>query len=50
MTKRVVSVRVNKELWKQAKLYALEHNTTLGELVEQSLRIFTQRNEKEKGE
>ena len=36
--KRVPSIRIDGELWKEAKLYAVRNDTTLGELVERLLR------------
>ena len=34
----VTSIRIDGELWKEAKLYAVRNDTTLGELVERLLR------------
>lgn len=33
------SVRVNPDLWKKAKHYAIDENTTLSELVEKGLKM-----------
>lgn len=34
----LTSIRVNADLWKEAKIYAIQHNFTLQELVEEALR------------
>jgi hypothetical protein len=34
----VTSIRIDGELWKEAKLYAVKNDTTLGGLVERLLR------------
>lgn len=39
MSKQIVtSIRVDEDLWKQAKIYAIERGTTLTELLENLLR------------
>ncbi|MFP3951786.1 MAG: hypothetical protein ACLFVP_06600 [Candidatus Bathyarchaeia archaeon] len=38
MTRSVTSIRVDKELWKKAKHYAIDEGITLADLVERSLR------------
>jgi len=38
MTRSVTSIRVDKELWKKAKHYAIEEEITLTDLVERALR------------
>ena len=34
----LTSIRVDEELWKKAKIYAIEHNETLSGLVERLLK------------
>jgi len=34
----LTSIRVNEELWKRAKIYAIEHDETLSALVERLLK------------
>ena len=38
MAKTVTSIRIDEELWKEAKHYAINEGITLTELVEQALR------------
>jgi predicted HicB family RNase H-like nuclease len=38
MKRETVSVRVDPELWKRAKIYAVERDQTLGDLIERLLR------------
>ena len=38
MTKVVTSVRVDDELWKQAKIHAIENGETLTEMLERLLK------------
>lgn len=38
MAKLVTSIRVDKEVWQEAKIYAIRKEITLTELVEQLLR------------
>jgi macrodomain Ter protein organizer (MatP/YcbG family) len=35
--KKVTSLRIDEGLWKEAKVYAVEQDTTLGDLVERLL-------------
>jgi len=42
----VTSLKVNPELWKQAKISALQCDITLGELIDQAVRDWI---EKQKG-
>jgi hypothetical protein len=44
----VTSLKVNPELWKQAKIAALECDITLGELIDQAVRAWIQKQEKGK--
>jgi|GEM_PF-3079789 len=37
MTKKVISVRIDDEIWKMAKKYSIDIGLTFGELVEASL-------------
>lgn len=37
MRRRVISIRIDEEIWKTAKKYALDKDLTFGELVEASL-------------
>ena len=37
MDRKTVSVRIDEEIWKTAKKYAIDRDLTLGELVEVSL-------------
>ena len=48
MAKTVTSIRVDEELWKQAKHYAIDKGITLTELVEKALKKeMNQRNVKD---
>ena len=38
MAKTVTSIRIDEELWKQAKHYAIDKGITLTELVEKALK------------
>ena len=42
----VTSLKVNPELWKQAKISALECDITLGELIDQAVRDWIKKQEK----
>lgn len=44
----VTSLKVNPVLWKQAKIAALECDITLGELIDQAVREWIQKQEKYK--
>jgi len=44
----VTSLKVNPELWKQAKIVALEGDITLGELIDRAIREYIERQEKRK--
>lgn len=44
----VTSLKVNPALWKQAKIAALECDITLGELIDQAVREWLQKQEKHK--
>ena len=43
----VTSLKVNPELWKQAKIEALKCDITLGELIDEAVRDWIARKEKE---
>jgi len=38
MTKTVTSIKVDEELWKEAKIYAIKKGMTLGAVLEEALR------------
>ena len=38
----VTSLRVNSELWKEAKVQAIRHDMTLTELVEEAINLWMQ--------
>ena len=42
----VTSLKVNPELWKQAKIEALKCDITLGELIDQAVRDWIEKQEK----
>jgi hypothetical protein len=42
----VTSLKVNPELWKQAKIAALQCDITLGELIDQAVRDWIEKQEK----
>jgi predicted HicB family RNase H-like nuclease len=44
----VTSLKVNPELWKQAKIAALQCDITLGELIDQAVRDWIEKQEKGK--
>jgi predicted HicB family RNase H-like nuclease len=44
----VTSLKVNPELWKQAKIEALKCDITLGELIDQAVRDWIEKQEKRK--
>lgn len=46
----VTSIRVDKELWRQARIYALENGVTMKELIESLLREKLKGKEKGKKE
>ena len=41
----VTSLRVDQELWKEAKVQAIRHDMTLAELVEDAIREWVKKNE-----
>jgi hypothetical protein len=43
----VTSLKVNPDLWKQAKIEALKSDITLGELIDEAVRDWIARKEKE---
>lgn len=43
----VTSIRVDKEVWKEAKIYCVKNNLTLGELVEMLIKKEVERKRKE---
>jgi len=44
MTKReTVSIRVEPELWKEAKIHAVKNDMSIGEVVEKALKAFLPR-------
>jgi len=43
----VTSLKVDPELWKKAKIEALKHDTTLGQLVDEAIREWIKKKEKE---
>jgi hypothetical protein len=47
MTKVITSVRVDDELWKKAKIHAIEKDETLTDLLERLLKEELQRKQKE---
>jgi hypothetical protein len=42
----VTSLKVNPELWKEAKIAALKCDITLGELIDQAVRDWIEKQEK----
>ena len=44
----VTSLRVDPELWKKAKMKALENDITLGEVIDEALREWIKKQEKTK--
>jgi len=46
----VTSLKVNPALWKQAKIAALECDITLGELIDQAVRDWIEKQEKEQAD
>lgn len=38
MTKKPVTIRIDSDTWKQAKIRAIKENLTIGELVEKALK------------
>jgi len=44
----VTSLRVDPELWKKAKMKAIENDTTLGEIIDEALREWIKKQEKTK--
>jgi hypothetical protein len=44
----VTSLKVNPDLWKQAKISALQCDITLGELIDQAVRDWIEKQEKDK--
>jgi len=47
MSKTVTSIRVDQELWKEAKIYAIKKGMTLTELLEKLLREEIEGSKKE---
>jgi predicted transcriptional regulator len=47
MTKVITSVRVDDELWKKAKIHAIEKNETLTYMLERLLKEELERKQKE---
>jgi hypothetical protein len=47
MTKVITSVRVDDELWKKAKIHAIEKNETLTDMLERLLKEELERKQKE---
>jgi len=46
----VTSLKVNPTLWKQAKIAALECDITLGELIDQAVRDWIEKQQKEQAD
>jgi hypothetical protein len=46
----VTSLKVDPALWKQAKIAALECDITLGELIDQAVRDWIEKQEKEQAD
>jgi hypothetical protein len=44
----VTSLKVDPSLWKKAKIEALEHDITLGQLVDEAVRDWIQKQDKNK--
>jgi hypothetical protein len=44
----VTSLRVDPDLWKKAKMKAIENDTTLGEVIDEALREWIKKQEKTK--
>ena len=44
----VTSLRVNPDLWKKAKMKAIECDITLGELIDEAVREWLQKQEQNK--
>lgn len=44
----VTSLRVDPDLWKKAKVKAIENDTTLGEVIDEALREWLKKQEKSK--
>jgi predicted HicB family RNase H-like nuclease len=44
----VTSLRVDPELWKEAKVQAIKHDITLAEAIEEALREWIKKKEAEK--
>ena len=44
----VTSLRINPEIWKEAKVEAIRHDITLTELVEEAIKLWIQEAETEK--
>lgn len=44
----VTSLRVDPDLWKKAKMKAIENDTTLGEVIDEALREWLRKQEKTK--
>lgn len=42
----VTSLRVNPDLWKKARVAAIESDITLGDLIDQAIREWLQKQEK----
>jgi predicted transcriptional regulator len=48
MTKVITSVRVDDELWKKAKIHAIEKDETLTDMLERLLKEELERKQKER--
>ena len=44
----VTSLRVDPELWKRAKIEAIKHDISLGDLIDEALREWLKKQEKPK--
>lgn len=44
----VTSLRVDPKLWKKAKMAAIEHDTTLGCLIDEAIKEWIEKRDKEK--
>jgi len=49
MAKMVTSIKVDDELWREAKIYCIQSGITLGELLEQLLKEKMNENAKKEG-
>ena len=44
----VTSLRINPEIWKDAKVEAIRHDMTLTQLVEEALKLWMEKDEEKK--